>query len=598
MVKVIVGEMVNIESGKYLYDDGELIKRPAGEKPPSYPSIECNGTTTTFKSNIGIIYLPLSRSEELNSFAQVLKIEIDKMDKKHKHLTGFARVERYAGHFTAMKAKPNYANSTLVVESGKMDNPAGYLRMIDVNTSASSLNSRMGKNRFNWFIFPQMLVLKNLQNFENPRFSPLTQFISIYYDQQDLLMAPHNTKLEDNITLEHFRVCQNLMTFKVLETVVKESKPAKKKEFTPKQLADRKKLRDNLQCPDCKRKLKSKGAVTRHMNSKACITVQAAAKPKKTLPQVKCPACSVNCGGHSSLLGHITNCWKVKKMTTKLNMAPYIQRAGKEALEKFKDMDHAEKKARLLELSRYPEYLSQWNDIVYDEQNGIKFCRKRGTAFEIMAYFGDFEGSVGMNLSDNNVPIYRFPDSTPVYEEDFKNIIVDNEMHSTSIDGRMAQLPNLSRFNRDEVCVVCLTPLYDEVYGVIPVRSKIHAYMVCPTCMHYNDEFNASGTTNTILRVKYPVSRESIVKQMKIPDQKKRVLMNATSDSYRDGNALYLDYTPGGKFKHIGWPLHLIELIRYAESDAGIYKTGDVEKIKLMMQEAQIFPVQYITHHQ
>ena len=592
MVKVIAGEMVNIEAGNYLYDDGTLVKCKKGQKPELYPSIECNGTTTTMKSNIGFIYLP--SNIDMNGFAESLNTEIMLKDKMHKQLTGFARVERYAGHFTAMKAKPTFTESN-VAKIG-LTIKTKTIRTIVVNTSQTNLNQVIGNTRFTWFLFPHTVLMKNIQQFENPRFSSLTQFVSIYYDKHDQLLVEHNIKLEDNITFEHFRLCQNLLSFNILEKVVKNSKPQTKKTYTKKEKEERAALKLEKKCPDCKRQFKTKGSVTRHINGGKCVGGNVVKEVKKVLAVAKCPACGCNCSGAVGLRAHIGNCFQAR--TKKVDMTNIIQQAGKEALEQFKEMDLDDKKVRLKELSRHPEYLPQWNDVVYDDEHGIAFCPKRGTAFEIIRYFGDWESYKAL-FESNRVPIVEL--TSPVFEEDYRNVIIDNELHSKDIMTKMADLPHLINFSRDDICVKCLTPAYDDMYVVVPDGSEIHGFMVCPTCMHLSENFKPAANS-TVLRIVYPVARETLIELMDVRVEKQQMLVRATLGSYIDVNAtnkpsaLYLGYQAGGKFKYMGWSSNIIALIEYAGGDAAVYNTGDKKKISNMIQKSEIFPVKFIEY--
>ena len=600
IMEKIVGEMINIEAGKMLYDDGN----PVITKPPLYPSIEFDGKITTIRSNIGFIYLP--GGTDMKDFVNNQLIPaLNEKDKQRDHLSGYARLERKASQFTAMKAKNTFTKNKVI-----KCNSNNLKRAFSINPDVTELGKLMGHNRFHWFVFPTSVLVKNIQSFENPRFPPTTQFFSIIHDANDQLVITNNTKLESNITFNHFRVCQHLVTFNPLkhkleqEIAAKKAEEDKKIETTKEEVVDeaRQQMIDQKKCPDCKRVFKSKGGLTRHINTKVCIKKKKKlAEQKKESDKIPCPYCQRECVGEAGLTAHLRGCENAKDPS----LVKEIK--DKRRLEQFKKLSTTEKSARILELEAYPEYMPQWNDVVFDETGGMTLCPMRGAVFELIRFFGRWN-IYKASFKAGHVPLKEV--DKPIYDEDFRNIVIDNTLNpsfETMNIVRKKQWPNTAKFNPNELCSRCFTPLYEDIYVVLPHEASLSGMAVCPTCMHYEPELWCEDkriADYTILRVYHPTKVTEIIRKTDFSDKKKEVMKQSFStkvlfvDKYNSDSAVYMGYEPGTHedFQYIGWTGRLFGYINYTNSANSFYESGPKEILAPLAAQAKIFPIRMITY--
>lgn len=585
----IVGEIINIEAGKLLYENGFPN---SSEKPSLYPKIEHDDVVTTIHSNIGIIYIP--NSINLTRFVEKnIGPLLEEKDKEHDYLSAYARLERKSSQFTAMKAKSTFTESVIgsVYDIEKK-------RIFIINTEQTDLGKRIFHNRFHWFIFPISVLIRNIETFENPRFPPTTQFVSIIYDMNDQLAVADGTKLESNITFNHFRVCQHLLSFNPLKNELQQED--EEDEIAEQSVNDdRQSTINQKKCPDCQRAFKSKGGLTRHINTQVCV------KKKKKVEQAKkgnekvgCPYCNRECAGEAGLTAHLRGCENAKDP----NLVKEIKE--KRELEQFKLLSTKEKSARIQELEAYPEYMAQWNDVLYDETRGIVLCSVRGAVFELIRYYGRWNIYEDQYTS-GYIPIKEV--SKPIYSEDFRNIVIDNSLDS-SFDAlnlmRKEEWPNSAQFDSNEICSRCFTPLYGEIYVAIHEKSRA-GIAVCPTCMHFEPELWCEDkriADYIILRVCYPMSVEKIIEKTTYNQEKKTVMKQSYStkalfvDASSGDYAVYIGYDPKThpNFKYIGWTGRIYNYINYANSDNEFYSSGPKEKLSIMAAQSQIFPIRMI----
>ena len=285
IVDKIIGEIINIESGKLLYEDGFATNTV---KSPLYPSIELDGIVTTIRSSIGFIYLPNSLDMKEFIEKQIIPVLVEK-DHEHDYLSNYARLERKSGQFTAMKAKSTF-QSSLVGDSHTSD----HKRVFIINLDSTDIGKSINHNRFTWFVFPISVLVKSIESFENSRFPPTTQFVSMIYDINNQLNAENNEKMLSNITFKNFRVCQHLISFNPLKDKLQKeldaTKEKDKKKEEKKVSAERQAFLDQKKCPDCQKQFKSKGGLTRHVNAQACIKKKKLLEQRKKLNEkIKCP---------------------------------------------------------------------------------------------------------------------------------------------------------------------------------------------------------------------------------------------------------------------------------------------------------------------
>jgi hypothetical protein len=593
----IVGEMINIESGKLHYDNGFPTNTV---KPPLYPSIEHDGIITTVRSHIGIIYLP--GGSKMQEFIEKQLVPLLKeRDAENDYLSNYARLERKVGQFTAMKAKSTFEESEV---GNRYTN--SKKRLFVINTDVTDLGKTMSHNRFYWFVFPISVLVKNIESFENPRFPPTTQFVSIIHDANNQLVIKDGEKLDSNITFKHFRVCQHLISFNPLkhkleqEIAIKEAVEEKKEEVEEVISDERQAIIDTKKCPDCQRQFKSKGGLTRHLNTKVCIKKKKQLEQqKKAAEKVKCPYCQRECVGNAGFTAHLKGCENAQDP----NVVKEFQE--KRQLEKFNSLTIKEKSARILELESYPEYMAQWNDVVYDETQGLALCPKRGAVFELIRYYGRWN-IFKKDFDSGYVPLREV--DKPIYEEDFRNIVIDNTLNP-SFDTlnvlRKKQWPKTASFSSNELCSRCFTPLYGDIYVVLPHEKSLSGMGVCPTCMHYEPSIwceDKRVADYTILRVNHPTNVEEIINRTTFNDRKKLVMKQSFStsslfvDSYLGDNAVYIGYEPDTHldFQFIGWTGRIYGYINYTNSTNDFYKSGPKAQLAPIAAQAKIFPIRMI----
>jgi len=600
----IAREMFNIETGMLYFDHTSATPEVMISKPTLYPSIDRDGIRTTLRSVVGFIYLP--NDTDLKDFTFTVQDHMGEFDDKYKHLDKHTRLERKSGQFTAMKARNTmnliqYTSLGLYSEDRELNSKRSYV----VNSEQIKLGRDVLNGRFTWFIFPSKIMIKNIEQFDNPRFTATTQFVSIIYDKLNHIGVPNGTKLESNITFLHFRICKNLISFQPLQKIIEEAEsadePEKEERILGADLTEeaRQVFMDAKKCPECQKPFKTKGGLTRHMNLKSCE--KPAPAPASTLGSIMpavpvpvvlkpCPHCKRGFKTAGSLKTHMKKCKAVTTATMSLAKAS----VQKDNMQKFMGMTADEKKKYLEKMGGHPEYMPQWNDVVYDENHGLALCRKRGAAFELIRYYGNWN-LYREAFEINNVPLKKI--HYTIYGDSFHNVIINQTLAPKPIPSNRKQLyPHTDIFSDEEICSCCYTPLYGDIYVV--ANREDEGYTVCGTCMHYNPF--AIGVGNTVLRIAYPGDVEGIVNRTNFSELKKTIIkksfgQNFTESSASGSVAFYLGYVPGGPAtEYIGWSGFLSDFINYMDSDNGFYKSGDMAKLSVMVEKAKVFPVKLI----
>jgi len=641
--ELVAREMFNIETGM-LYFDPLSSTDVMNDKPPLYPMIEADGIKTSIRSAVGFIYVP--NDIPLKDFMEDVEDHLDKLDEKYHHLDKHARVDRKAGQFSAMKVKSSYSKNEYYLP-GKNAQPNHCKRCFILDTPNLKIAYDMSKNRFHWFIFPSKVLIKNIEQFENPRFPPTTQFVSIVYDKHDQILVDNGVKLETNLTFTYFRVCKNLVSFRPLETLVEEELANESEKETAESKLTEEELQayiESKKCYICQKTFKSKGGLTRHANQGGCSPPEPDTSTETQTPAPQygpdgalivtppvamkpCPFCKRNFKTAGSVKTHMKKC----KMATSTNNSLAKAEVQKDNMVRFLNMNAEEKKKHLERMGGHPEYMPQWNDVVYDENHGLALCPKRGAAFELIRYFGKWD-IYRDAFSTSFIPLKKIP--ALIYHEEFHNIIIDQSYTSHingntrgffGIDGffgtentpntRKQTYPEGSGFADDEICSCCYTPLYGDIYVVIPNKKAIaksqgdEGYAVCAVCMHYNYTPHVNDTT--ILRVAYPSSVSDIIAQTNFIPLKKNILRKAFNYNLVDvgpsgHTAFIIGYKPNvgrpnskpNSFEYIGWTGFLSDFINYMDTDNKLLSSvKGAENIRLLQQiigNARVFPAKLI----
>lgn len=620
----IAKEMFNIETGMLYYEPD----KPVNEKPTLYPCIEQDSIKTTIRSVVGFIYLPADLMA-VDAIMYNVEEHLNALDKIHNHLVKHARLERPGGHFTAMKVKNKNTLNKNLTDGYTNDN--GWKRSYIFNPPQLVIGKTMHNSRFYWFIFPISVMIKNIEQFATPRFSPTTQFVSIVYDIHDHISVADGTKLETNITFQNFRVCKNLVSFNPLQSITADE-IAKPKEEVEDDMTDEEKQAfiDAKKCPRCRKAFKAKGGLTRHMNQEKCDKYVAPPPPvlngtppplgapvttiagqPTTTPETTykpCAHCKRNFKTIGSLKTHLKKC----KMATSATASLAKAELQKDNMDKFLKMTPEEKKLHLEKMGGHPEYMPQWNDVAYDADHGLALCPKRGIVFELIRYYGNWD-LYKEDFGQGIIPIQAIP--MPIYEESFHNVIIDQSLapgytgKPANAQQRQKKYPMTVGYSDAELCSCCYTPLCEDIYMVMS-GIRIEGYAVCGVCMHYDPSIHC-GTGKTILRVSYPTTIRVIIEKTGFSPLKKNIMkqwrpnIQNFVDSVNSYKAFYIGYDPKEfvnktldekrPYEYIGWTGFLSDFISYMSGSNNYYQSHSNEAMLTKWAEgAKIFPAKVI----
>jgi hypothetical protein len=203
---------------------------------------------------------------------------------------------------------------------------------------------------------------------------------------------------------------------------------------------------------------------------------------------------------------------------------------------------------------KMPEFHSSW----VKGPHTILICEKRKAGFEIMKHLGNFSIYEEMCCSDT---AYIQEITQPLWRVKYYEIQIYND----EIDS-----------NR---CVKCLTPLYDDVYGVFSNTKTKMCRSYCAICMHtkFNCSLmNLSGErvykeTDTIARFKYPKSAKEIIDTIPVDNDVKNIYKLSFGKTPQDyilnkkkedkNKALYLGFRGG--LEYFGWDGSFEEFYEY-----------------------------------
>jgi hypothetical protein len=597
----IAKEIYNIETGMLYYDF------PSEErivKPSLYPCIVNDGIQTTIRASMGFIYLP--NDVNMAEFITGVQTYLTDYDEQYKHLSRHARLDRPSGHFTAMKAKNTMTRSVQITPQNGGD--IHLKRCFHINTVQTIIGNVLNSSRFYWFVFPMSVLIKNIEQFENPRFPATTQFVSIMYDKANHIDATDGEKLKSNITFPHFRVCKNLVSFKPLQRIVEKeiAKPPKTEDELDMTDDEKQAFIDAIQCPKCRKKYKSKGGLTRHTNQNKCtlyvppVVVTNGTTPAEvttvTPPsQIKypCPHCKKEYRTTGSLKTHLHKC----KAATAATMSLAKADVQKDNMERFLSMSAEEKKKHLEKMGGYPEYMPQWNDVACDPNHSLALCPKRGGVFELIRYFGKWD-IYKDSFDMDSIPLKPIP--TVIYNENFHNIIIDPSTCQYKMPRTRKKLfPKTAGYGNSEICTVCYTPLYDDIYIITEESNAVEGYAVCPTCMHFDPTPHVSDE-QTVLRVSYPTSVVDIISKTDFIPLKKNIMKRAFEKNFINkhayNTAIYIGYDPTTPqpYSYIGWSGNVSDLINYMNASNSYSESGDAKTLGEWSEKARIFPVRII----
>lgn len=622
----IAREMVNIESGLLYFEPGKEIST----KPTLYPEIERDNIKSTIRSPVGFIYLP--NDINMAEFMKGIETYLVDYDMQLNHLSKYMRLKQINSQFTALKAKNNMTKTVYCTSNASADTYTKRVIYLNVGAPISGLY------RFQWYVFSTRTMVKNIEQFENPIFPATTQFVSILYDKHDYLKVIDGQKLVSNITFQNFRVFQNLITFDPLRVITDKELALKNNSNDSNDDED---MNDEvaqahinaLRCPKCLKKYASKPGLTRHMNTKSCKKVvhsdnvsssggddnDSPSPPQQSpLPGISsgepltsllpsaiatpvsavatatpktCPFCNRSFKTVGSLKTHMKKCKNATTETQSLAKAT-IQ---KDNLAEFMKMSPEDKQKHLDKMGGYPEYVPQWNDVIYDPMHGIALCARRGAVFELIRHFGRWDK---YHNAFNNGVIALHKLVKPLFYEEFHNIIIENRGIPKT---RKTQFPNTAAYADCEICYSCYTPLYGDIYVIcndlgngVPGGTGT---AVCPTCMHYEPYAHSpTKPTQQLLRVAYPTTAQRLISKTNFAPLKKEILLLCFGETYTDMSygshcAFYLGNKTQAEY--LGWTGFLSDFISYIDSNNNFSHLTNQPMMKYL-EKTKIFPARLI----
>jgi len=248
----IAGEMINIEAGRLLYKNGELIQYANQSKIPQYPVDITHDVRTTIHASFGVIYSPVA---ELDYFGDSLKNIVQMYDDKTPQYSLYNKAVLFEAHrtFTITKGRTN--KGTTAINS---EHPVKRNIIIPSHSDEYyhhlNMSAGLAQNRFVWFILPLSNLLDDIDNFQR-RFMPIpVQIFSILYDRDDITIMVDGEKLDDNITFKHFRGCGNVI-HTIDDSIILPLPPVK--------------IPDKI-CPRCESEFSSQKKLQTHIREHQC----------------------------------------------------------------------------------------------------------------------------------------------------------------------------------------------------------------------------------------------------------------------------------------------------------------------------------------
>lgn len=180
----IAGEMINIECGKKIFENGKQLEPPY----EFYPRFVDNGVQTIIRANLGYIYI---HGIDSTTVVTSLYYHITKMEQQ----LGFSpfeerrALETNSKHFTVVKAYVKSAGTDITETINQI-----YNRKILYNPKLP-VNSYFPHAKFIWVIHDTTVLLEELYYEESDYIVSTSQLTSIIYDSTDCLNIADNTSL-------------------------------------------------------------------------------------------------------------------------------------------------------------------------------------------------------------------------------------------------------------------------------------------------------------------------------------------------------------------------------------------------------------------
>jgi hypothetical protein len=207
LINRIAGEMFNIEAGKCIYTQGVENLDPK-IRNMNYPIYKVSGGKVSIRASYGVLFLPEINNQTLligKLSRRIIEISAKyEADMKQCHLKTHSTLETGSEHFTVVRAKNNlHGTDDLEHDTGSFP----QRKFILSPTALNKKNTNIGDGaRFIWFIYNIDDLLRSVENYTNPFIEPITQFVGILYDKNNIFTFTDGQLVSEQITFKYTRL--------------------------------------------------------------------------------------------------------------------------------------------------------------------------------------------------------------------------------------------------------------------------------------------------------------------------------------------------------------------------------------------------------
>lgn len=219
----LAAEMINIESGRQLYDNGVRILedekgKETKQKSNFYPNFEIDGVVTSIRAAFGVLYLPDDLAGNAQMISKLMKTIEDMAEKEN--LNSYAALETGNEHFNVLRAKNNYRGTSI---TSLAETAFPQRRAVVGCKYFSGRDAYIAGARFNWFIFPISALILEAESYNSARIHPNTQLVSVLYDRDKLFRYADNELIIEQVTIYdiRFNYCDIIWKGKVSLDLIK-----------------------------------------------------------------------------------------------------------------------------------------------------------------------------------------------------------------------------------------------------------------------------------------------------------------------------------------------------------------------------------------
>jgi hypothetical protein len=206
LIAHIAGEMFNIETGKYWYNQGKKVEE--SERKP-YPAYKSGYVTASIRASYGVLVLP--NMNYSSRFLQCIADKLEELSEEHEQRQGFHHLQSYA----ALETSNDHFNVTRVkntLKGTKFDADAilSYQRIFSRQFATLDARSRqIGMNRFTWFIFDMDSLIYSIENYPKPTIDSILQLVMIVYDKKGIFKFSNNEFVSHKLSWKDIHITRN-----------------------------------------------------------------------------------------------------------------------------------------------------------------------------------------------------------------------------------------------------------------------------------------------------------------------------------------------------------------------------------------------------